>query len=216
MNIRYFFKLPILHIVPILLLIVGCMGHYQDVTSRSCVTLVPGMAMHIVQWDDAMVDGTFLKMEKMPFDQYCGAYKRILSHNGLASQLPVPGERIQFKTVLIPDKIWKGILVGFCTENIWVRLNNETEISRFYIRGITALTGLGGHELGRADFRQLMETNSLPLLSSLVITTGNDVKNIAIHDTKSIEYYDNGKLSPVHVFTDDVTLEKTDGLLTNK
>lgn len=212
----YFIKFPIQPIVGLLLFIAGCMGQYQDYTSRSCVNLEPGAAMHIVLWDNATIDGTFLKMEKMPYEQYCADYKRITSQSNLSLRLPVPGERIAFRTILIPDKEWSGQLVGFCPENMWVRLKNETTISHFYLRGITTLIGLEGRELGRADFRRLMEANSLPLLSSLVVHAENDIQNIALHDTKKIQYYNDGKLHSVRIFTDDIKLDDSYGLLTER
>jgi hypothetical protein len=168
-------------------LLISCVPDMTMERIRSCSSLRPGDFVQLTDRSDQIYSGVFCEMKKMDFLEYVKHTQKMASLAPKPSILPVPGERIMFTTVLEPQHVWHGVLIGYCSEYLWVRLNGDTEVSKFYLAGMTRLVGWDRKIVHREELRRLIADNEVPMMTFVAIRRNLDTLRIALNDIKRIE-----------------------------
>lgn len=167
--------------------LVSCVADMTTEGTRSCSSLRPGDLVKLTDRSDQIHSGVFCETKRMEFLEYLEHAKRMESVAPKPSGLPVPGERVMFTTILEPEHVWHGVLIGYCNEYLWVKLGGDTEISHFYLNGLTRLVGLEGRIIHRDELRKMMANNEVPLMTLIAIRANLDTLKFALNDIKRIE-----------------------------
>jgi hypothetical protein len=168
-------------------LLIGCTTEWTADTIQSCQALHTGDLVRLTDRDDNVHSGLFCNMKRMEFLEYVEHSKKMAMSSDKASRVPVPGERIMFTTVLEPDHVWNGVMIGFCAEYLWVKLQGDKEVSNFYVNGITRIVGVDGRIILRDELRTMISANEVPLMSLVTIKNDVDTLRFAVNNIKRIE-----------------------------
>jgi len=178
----------------------GCISDLANTTAGSCKDLAGGSYVRVTEKDEAISMGTFLCMEKMPFPDYLEHTKSFMAEHPSCAKLPVPGERIYFTTILVPNEYRIGTLIGFCNQYLWVRLQGEHEFSHYYLTGVTRIVRSDGTSIYREELRKLMAENELPCMIQLAVKSSFDTLLIALDNVRHIEVLRDGSYEALDIY----------------
>lgn len=146
------------------------------------------------------ISGTFAGTASMSLDAYADFYASTTQSEGTDYVLPSIGQRIRFSTILLPEKIWEGQLVGFDEQSILVRFNEETAPEKIYLTSLTSISSKQGDLFQRLQFRQIFLNGEIPLMTTIVLNN-NSVENIQVPISSIKEVTIHGENGLAHSIT---------------
>jgi hypothetical protein len=145
--------------------------------------------------ESALDQGTQVTVHERNGDVYTGIYEGTSSDpspgymeryaaTSDASVLPMIGEHVTMTTALAGEKVWDGDFLGFDDRHLWVMKNGTP--TGLYVSSLSRLSDSRGHILQRLNLRGMFVNGSIPLMTTLVIRTGETTVHVPLNEVESV------------------------------
>lgn len=156
-----------------------------------------GDMVTITQKDGKTVTGEYEGLMILSLTEYRQEYDQATQRQFDGRILPLIGQRIEVATSLSETKAWKGQLLGFDDESLWLKPDGGEEPEKFYISSLTGFTGRDGKIFRGMLFRNLFLNGDIPLMSVFVLKNQTGTYQISINSVKTITIIARGD-SPIY------------------
>jgi hypothetical protein len=167
-----------------------------------------GVPIDLTHRDGTTEQGYYIGTRTMEFANYVPNYHALVNKHPECRFLPVPGEHIAFTTRL-NDRgaeriVWKGILVGFDSKYVWVRLDGETEPTCYWVSSVTNLMRWNGCVLQKMAIARMVDENKIPYMIEVAMATDDGVKHIPLNDMKHVRILEGADPSSYKIIAQDL------------